>query len=262
MAYCVRSRHERSRPSVSPAPFSSASSHGRNSVTPSRYADRSDLQALPQRSNVVPASDEEDQKPGAPVFFCPSAQPDVQNGLVFGVVGGTPGDPRVSYLESPLPVTPELLGLSELVHPTEVFRFGAPCAQSGCQHYDGSHCGLIPANRGRHSTGDRATDPLAGNGSRCCTWCRYSPQALSARRRNSVASRRLSYLGEGTMAVLMSLAGNSSGDGFLIAPRGTTYDAELALSTDAGLHPSPFRLHPTPPVWCSRSLRSTSPPPQ
>ena len=37
------------------------------------------------------------------------------------------------------------------------------------------------------------------------------------------------------MAVLMSLAGNSSGDGFLIAPRGTTYDAELALSTDAGL---------------------------
>jgi hypothetical protein len=32
----------------------------------------------------------------------------------------------------------------------------------------------------------------------------------------------------------MSLAGNSSGDGFLVAPRGTTYDAELALSTDAG----------------------------
>jgi hypothetical protein len=91
----------------------------------------------------VPASDEEDQKPGAPVYFCPSAQPDVQNGLVFGVVGGTPGDPRVSYLESPLPVTPELLGLSEPVHPTEVFRFGAPCAQSGCQHYDGNHCGLI-----------------------------------------------------------------------------------------------------------------------
>lgn len=77
------------------------------------------------------------------MLFCPSAQPDVGEGLVFGVVGGTPNDPRVSYLESPLPVTPELLELSEPVHPTEVFRFGAPCAQNGCQHYDGHRCGLI-----------------------------------------------------------------------------------------------------------------------
>ena len=36
------------------------------------------------------------------------------------------------------------------------------------------------------------------------------------------------------MAVLMSLGGNSAGDGFLIAPLGTTYDAEIALWTDAG----------------------------
>lgn len=36
------------------------------------------------------------------------------------------------------------------------------------------------------------------------------------------------------MAVLMSLGGNSAGDGFLVAPLSTTYDAELALSTDAG----------------------------
>src|SRR5215217_5718953 len=36
------------------------------------------------------------------------------------------------------------------------------------------------------------------------------------------------------MAVLMSLGGNSSGDSFLIAPLGTTYEAEIALRTDAG----------------------------
>ena len=37
------------------------------------------------------------------------------------------------------------------------------------------------------------------------------------------------------MAVLMSLGGNTAGDGFLIAPLGTTYDAEIALWTDAGM---------------------------
>ena len=36
------------------------------------------------------------------------------------------------------------------------------------------------------------------------------------------------------MAVLMSLGGNAAGDGFLIAPLGTTYDAEIALWTDGG----------------------------
>ena len=36
------------------------------------------------------------------------------------------------------------------------------------------------------------------------------------------------------MAVLMSLGGNSAGDGFLVAPTGSTYDADITLSTDAG----------------------------
>jgi len=36
------------------------------------------------------------------------------------------------------------------------------------------------------------------------------------------------------MAVLISLGGNAAGDGFLIAPLGSTYDAEISLSTDGG----------------------------
>src|SRR5437762_3200296 len=36
------------------------------------------------------------------------------------------------------------------------------------------------------------------------------------------------------MAILMSLGGNSAGDGFLVKPLGTTYEAEISLSTDAG----------------------------
>jgi hypothetical protein len=48
------------------------------------------------------------------------------------------------------------------------------------------------------------------------------------------------------MAVLMSLAGNSAGDGFLIAPLGTTYDAELLLWTDAGTASVALQASPNP----------------
>jgi len=77
------------------------------------------------------------------VLFCPSAQPDVGGGVVVGVVGGTPREPRVVYLADPVPVTAELLALAAPVHPTEVFRMAAPCAGAGCQHYDGARCTLI-----------------------------------------------------------------------------------------------------------------------
>jgi hypothetical protein len=46
------------------------------------------------------------------------------------------------------------------------------------------------------------------------------------------------------MAVLISLGGNSAGDGFLIAPVGATYDAELAVSTDSGTLPVTLQASP------------------
>lgn len=48
------------------------------------------------------------------------------------------------------------------------------------------------------------------------------------------------------MAVLISLGGNPTGDGFLIAPLGTTYDAELTLSTDTGTLASTLQASPNP----------------
>jgi hypothetical protein len=84
-------------------------------------------------------------KDGAPERaspFCPSAQPDMEGSVVFGVIGGTVEEPRVGYLEQPLPVTEETLALADPVKPTEVFRFAAPCAGSACQHFDGSRCRL------------------------------------------------------------------------------------------------------------------------
>ena len=75
--------------------------------------------------------------------LCPSAQPEMEGCVLFGVVGGTVEEPRVGYLEEPRPVTPELLSLSGPVKPTEVFRFAAPCAEGACRHFDGSDCRLV-----------------------------------------------------------------------------------------------------------------------
>jgi hypothetical protein len=74
--------------------------------------------------------------------LCPSAQPDMEGAVVFGVVGGSGAEPRVGYVTERLPVTPELLALTGAVRPAEVFRFGAPCAGGGCRHFDGADCRL------------------------------------------------------------------------------------------------------------------------
>ena len=79
--------------------------------------------------------------PAAPPF-CPSAQPEMEGAVVFGVVEGTSEEPRVGYLPQRLAATPELLALTAPVQPAEVFRFGAPCATSACRHFDGTDCRL------------------------------------------------------------------------------------------------------------------------
>lgn len=59
------------------------------------------------------------------------------------MVGGTVESPGLAYLREPQPVTDELLAVSGSIAPTEVFRFAAPCAGSGCQHFDGTDCRLV-----------------------------------------------------------------------------------------------------------------------
>lgn len=76
------------------------------------------------------------------VPLCPSAQPDMAESRVFGIVGGSVTEPRVGYLEQPLPVTQQILDLTGPVRPAEVFRFAAPCAGGACQHFDGINCRL------------------------------------------------------------------------------------------------------------------------
>jgi hypothetical protein len=75
-------------------------------------------------------------------LLCPSAQTNWADSVMFGIVGGTVEEPRLIHLTETQPVTDELLALSQPANPTEVFRFAAPCAGNGCQHFDGSNCRL------------------------------------------------------------------------------------------------------------------------
>lgn len=79
--------------------------------------------------------------PGPPL--CPSAPPTWEDSIVFGIVGGSVDEPRLTYLAEPQPVSEELLAAAQPVNPTEVFRFAAPCATRACQHFDGSRCRLV-----------------------------------------------------------------------------------------------------------------------
>jgi hypothetical protein len=74
--------------------------------------------------------------------LCPSARPEMDGAVVFGVVGGTRAAPRLAYMTAPVPVTPPVLASAHPATPAEVFRTAAPCAASACRHFDGSACRL------------------------------------------------------------------------------------------------------------------------
>jgi hypothetical protein len=75
--------------------------------------------------------------------FCPSAQPDMADARVFGVLSGTADEPRIAYLKPGVMVDPGALPADDRgVKVTEVFRFAARCEEHQCAHFDGSRCTL------------------------------------------------------------------------------------------------------------------------
>ena len=73
---------------------------------------------------------------------CPSAQPDMVDARVFGLISGPPEEPRISYLEQWVVVEVEALAALQPLAPTHVFRFAARCEESRCSHHDGVRCDL------------------------------------------------------------------------------------------------------------------------
>src|ERR1044072_1212311 len=83
-----------------------------------------------------------DQDAVPPRLMCPSAQPDMDDSLVLGVLESTPEGQRLAWIEKPHPVTPELLSLTPDKDPRPIFRFTARCEEKKCVHFDGNNCQL------------------------------------------------------------------------------------------------------------------------
>lgn len=73
---------------------------------------------------------------------CPSGQPDMQDARIFGVIGGTPAEPRVAYLKKKAEVTPDMLAQLGDLDPTQVFRYAARCESGRCAQYEDGRCSL------------------------------------------------------------------------------------------------------------------------
>ena len=87
-------------------------------------------------------SEASDRDAVAPRLMCPSAQPDMEDSLVLGVLQDTPEGQRLAWIEAPQPVTPQLLSLTREADPRTVFRFAARCEEKKCVHFDGRDCQL------------------------------------------------------------------------------------------------------------------------
>jgi hypothetical protein len=48
--------------------------------------------------------------------LCPDAQPEMEESVAFGIVGGSAEEPRLAYLDRPQPVTDELLEMASPAH--------------------------------------------------------------------------------------------------------------------------------------------------
>lgn len=78
----------------------------------------------------------------APAPLCPSAQPEMADARVLGVVEPTPEGPRVAYLNERVAATAEILGQAAPLAAGSVFRLAATCESGHCTHFDGTNCRL------------------------------------------------------------------------------------------------------------------------
>lgn len=79
-------------------------------------------------------------------YSCPSAQPDMMEARVIGVLGGSAAEPRIAYLAQEAVIPAAEMPPTPDVDPVEAFRLAARCEDHRCaQHVvgvDGGRCGL------------------------------------------------------------------------------------------------------------------------
>jgi hypothetical protein len=75
-------------------------------------------------------------------YSCPSAQPDMQEARVFGVLSGTPRAPRIAYLKAEAVIDANAVPDTGALDPVEVFRFAARCEEGRCAQFADGRCSL------------------------------------------------------------------------------------------------------------------------
>ncbi len=75
-------------------------------------------------------------------LLCPSAQPEMADAHVLGVVEPTPAGPRIAYLNERIPAAAEILAHAAPMPAGSIFRLAATCESARCTHFDGTHCRL------------------------------------------------------------------------------------------------------------------------
>lgn len=75
-------------------------------------------------------------------LHCPSAQPDMREAQILGVVRGDTEAPRIAYMRDRIPATADVLAQAGPALPGEIFRLAARCEQSKCTHFSGGRCQL------------------------------------------------------------------------------------------------------------------------
>jgi hypothetical protein len=66
----------------------------------------------------------------------------MQQARVFGLVSGTPQQPRIAYLKAEAVLDAAALPDTGALAVTEVFRFAARCEEDRCSQYAGGRCSL------------------------------------------------------------------------------------------------------------------------
>ncbi|MBP1850371.1 hypothetical protein [Rhizobium halophytocola] len=122
---------------------------------------------------------------GTPALKCPSAQPDMTEAEILGVVEHGVDGANLAYLNAHQPVTPQILAMTAPAKPLQVLRFAARCEESRCTHFDGQACRLASRIVAQLDPVTDALPPCVIR--RSCRWyaeqggeaCRRCPQVMT-----------------------------------------------------------------------------------
>jgi len=118
-------------------------------------------------------------RPSDEALLCPSAQPEMADAQILGVISAGTDQSRVTYLNEPVAATPELLAQAAPAAPGEIFRLAARCETSKCTHFDGHQCQL--ATRIVEMLPEVAENLPPCIIRRTCRWYRQEGRATCAR---------------------------------------------------------------------------------